>query len=280
METEFRGMRLALAQITAGRDKAANRATIAAYARRAADAGARLVVFPEASMHDFGPPTMSLGPVAETLDGPFVTALRETAARHRIAILAGMFERSDDPNRVYNTLAYVDAEGNLAGTYRKIHLYDALGFVESDRLVAGDGATLTFTCEGTRFGAMTCYDLRFPELARRLVTEGAQALLLPAAWLHGLLKENHLVTLARARAIENTAYFCVADMVGGAYSGNSVAIDPMGVVLASGGEVETLLCVDLEPERVEQVRAKLPSVANRRPEVYAAWQERALTTRE
>lgn len=273
-------MRLALAQITAGRDKAANREAIAENVRRAADGGARLVVFPEASMHDFGPPTMPLAPVAETLDGPFVTALRDAAARHRVGILAGMFERSDDPNRVYNTLAYVDPEGNLAGTYRKIHLYDALGFVESDRLVPGDGATLTFACEGTRFGAMTCYDLRFPELARRLVAEGAQALLLPAAWLHGVLKENHLVTLARARAIENTAYFCVADMVGGPYSGNSLAVDPMGVVLASGGEVETLLYADLEPERVEQVRAKLPSVANRRPDVYAAWEQRALAARD
>ncbi|HTJ24645.1 MAG TPA: carbon-nitrogen hydrolase family protein [Candidatus Limnocylindria bacterium] len=273
-------MRIALGQITAGRDKAANRETIAAYVRRAADAGAHLIVFPEASMHDFGPPEMPLGPVAETLDGPFVTALREAAARHHVGILAGMFETSPEPGRVYNTLVYVDADANLAGSYRKIHLYDALGFVESDRLVAGDGQTLTFTSEGMRFGAMTCYDLRFPELARRLVDEGAEALLLPAAWLHGVLKENHLVTLARARAIENTAYFCVADMVGGAYSGNSLIVDPMGVVLASGGEVEALVCADLDRARVEQVRTKLPSVANRRPDIYAGWEQRTLAARE
>jgi predicted amidohydrolase len=130
-----------------------------------------------------------------------------------------------------------------------------------------------------RFGAMKCYDLRFPELARRLVAEGAEALLLPAAWLHGVLKENHLSTLACARAIENTSYFCVADMVGGSYSGNSMIVDPMGVIVAAGGETEALLYADLAADRVASVRAKLPSVANRRPDVYAAWEESALAGR-
>jgi deaminated glutathione amidase len=263
---------VALAQLRSTDDKPANRAKIASFAESAAKAGARLVVFPEAAMHDFGSPTTPLAPVAEQVDGPFVTRLREVARSQRINILAGMFETSRYPDRVYNTLVSIDEHGELAGTYRKIHLYDALGFVESERIVPGEGATLAFTCEGIRFGAMTCYDLRFPELARHLVVdEGAEVLLLPTAWLHGLLKEDHLRTLMRARAIENTAYFCAADQVGGPYSGNSAIVDPMGVVVASIGETEGLVLHTLSPERVAAVRQKLPSIANRRPEVYERW---------
>lgn len=263
---------VALAQLHITDDKPGNLAKIAASAESAARAGARLVVFPEASMHDFGRPTTPLAPIAESVDGTFVRRLREVARANRIGVLAGMFEISPHPDRVYNTLVYVDHRGELAGTYRKIHLYDALGFVESDRIVPGEGGTLAFTCEGMRFGAMTCYDLRFPELARHLVVdEGADALLLPTAWLHGLLKEDHLRTLIRARAIENTAYFCAADQVGGAYSGNSAVVDPMGVVVASIGETEGLVLHPLSLERLAAVREKLPSIANRRPEVYERW---------
>ncbi|HYZ17890.1 MAG TPA: carbon-nitrogen hydrolase family protein [Candidatus Acidoferrum sp.] len=267
---------IALAQLRSTDDKPANLAKIASFAESAAKAGARLVVFPEAAMHDFVSPTTPLAPVAETVDGPFVTRLRELARAHRISILAGMFETSPYPNRVYNTLVYVDERGELGGTYRKIHLYDALGFVESDRIVPGEGTTLAFTCDGIRFGAMTCYDLRFPELARHLVVdERAEVLLLPTAWLHGLLKEDHLRTLIRARAIENTVYFCAADQVLGAYSGNSAVVDPMGVVVASAGETEGLVLHTLSPERVAAVREKLPSIANRRPEVYERWESDA-----
>lgn len=263
---------VALAQLRSTDDKQANLANIASFAASAAQAGARVVVFPEAAMHDFGRPTTPLAPVAEAVDGPFVTRLRELARSQRITIIAGIFETSPYPDRVYNTLVCIDERGELIGTYRKIHLYDALGFVESDRIVPGDGATLAFTCEGIRFGAMTCYDLRFPELARHLVVdEGAQVLLLPTAWLHGLLKEDHLRTLMRARAIENTVYFCAADQVVGPYSGNSAVVDPMGVVVASIGETEGLVLHTLSAERVAAVREKLPSIANRRPEVYERW---------
>ncbi len=263
---------IALAQLRSTDDKPGNLAKIASSAESASKAGARLVVFPEAAMHDFGSPETPLAPVAEPIDGPFVTRLRDVARSCRIGVLAGMFERSAYTDRVYNTLVYVDERGELAGTYRKMHLYDALCFVESDRIVPGEGATLAFTCEGIRFGAMTCYDLRFPELARHLVVdEGAEVLLLPTAWFHGLLKEDHLRTLMRARAIENTAYLCAADQVGGPYSGNSAVVDPMGVVVASIGETEGLVLHTISAERVAAVRQKLPSIANRRPDIYERW---------
>ncbi len=203
--------KLALAQIAVGGDKRANLATIEARAHQAAAAGARLVVFPEASMHFFGDPALPLGPVAESVGGAFTTALQALARETRVWILAGMFERADGDERAYNTLVLVDDAGGVRGTYRNIHLYDAFGYRESDRLVAGEGGTLLFEIDGVRFGALTCYDVRFPEQARHLVRLGAQAIVLPAAWLAGPLKEMQFETLLRARAIENTAYVGSAD---------------------------------------------------------------------
>lgn len=272
---------VAVAQIAVTGDKDANLAKIAAYVEHAARNGARLAVFPEAAMHEFGAPSGPLGPVAETLDGRFVTALSDLARRHTLTIVAGMFERlSHEPPlsaepaknaRAYNTVVALDERGALRGAYRKIHLYDALGARESDRIAPGDGTTLSFDCDGVSFGVMTCYDLRFPEVARHLSERGADVLVLPAAWYGGMLKESHFRTLARARAIENTVYLCAADQCGPDFSGNSLIVDPMGVVQASLGESEGLLVGELSRERLAQVRAKLPSVRNRRPDVYARW---------
>ncbi len=266
-------MNIALAGIAVTLDKPANLAKIAAYAERAARAGARLVVFPEAAMCTFPPAREPLAPHAEALDGPFVTRLRELARAHGVAIVAGMFERAPDPARAYNTLAAVDARGDLAGTYRKVHLYDAFGYRESDRVAPGDGALLTLDVDGMCIGVQTCYDLRFPEITRRLADRGADVVVLPAAWFAGPLKEMHLETLARARAIENTVYFCVADQAGSAVVGNSAVYDPLGTTLAAGGEEEALVVATLSPERIATVRAKLPSLQNRRLAIYANWAE-------
>lgn len=265
-------MKIALGQLAVSDDKPANLAKLATQVEAAARAGARLAVFPEASMHEFGAPSDPLGPVGETLEGPFATRLRELAREFGLSLVAGMFETvPDDSDRVYNTVLAVDERGELYGTYRKIHLYDALGFLESGRIAPGSGQTLTFTCEGVKFGVLTCYDVRFPEMARHLTGQGVHALLMPTAWLGGVLKELHLETLVRARAIENTVYVFCSDQVGTFFSGNSRALDPMGVTLASAGETETVIVAELSLERLEEVRAKLPSVCNRRPDVYAAW---------
>jgi predicted amidohydrolase len=118
---------------------------------------------------------------------------------------------------------------------------------------------------------MTCYDLRFPELARRLALQGIDVLVLPAAWLHGVLKEDHFRTLVRARAIENTVYVAAADQVGGPYSGNTILVDPMGVVRIDAGERAEVIVGEVDAERLVEVRGKLPCLANRRPDVYASW---------
>jgi deaminated glutathione amidase len=267
--------KLGLAQLSVGGDKAANLESIAQATASASAGGARLVVFPEASMYHFGKPADSLAPFAESLDDVFVCALRGLARRHRVWILAGMFEKIDGDSRVYNTLVLVRDDGELHGVYRKIHLYDAFGYKESDRMRAGDGKTLAFELDGIAFAAMTCYDLRFPELARHLTREGAHALLLPTAWLAGPLKEMHLATLLRARAIENTVYIGAADQTPPSYCGNSVLYDPLGIAIASLGEAPGVIVGEIDIERIEAARAKNPSLDNSRVDVYARWIEGA-----
>jgi predicted amidohydrolase len=271
-------VKLGLGQLIVGSDKALNRQNISDATMTAARHGARLLVFPEASMYGFGKPNDPLDGAAEPLDGPFVSMLRELSHRHNLWILAGMFEKIDGDNHVYNTLVLTGDDGQLHGTYRKIHLYDAFGYKESDRMRAGNGETLTFTLDGMRFGAMTCYDLRFPELARNLVRDGAQTLLLPTAWLAGPLKEMHLDTLLRARAIENTVYLGAADQCPPGYCGNSVLFDPLGVCVTSLGEAPGVAVGELDSHRVAEARSKNPSLDNGRIDLYARWSERNAAT--
>ena len=267
-------VRIALAQTSVSGDKRENLDAIAARAAQAADEGARLAVFPEASMFHFGKPSEPLAHAAEAVDGPFVHHLAGLAREYSLWLLAGMFERIDGDARVYNTLVLLDETGELRGTYRKVHLYDAFGYKESSRMAPGDGASLLFEIDGLRFGAMTCYDLRFPEQARHLTRGGAHAIVLPAAWLAGPNKELQFDTLLRARAIENTVYVGAADQCTPGFCGNSVLYDPMGVTVASLGESAGVVAGDVSAERVALVRATNPSLANARREVYAGWAAR------
>ncbi len=262
-------MKVALGQMGAGPEKKQNLARMGRLAGEAAAAGADIVLFPEAVMVA-GDPHESLVPFAEPLDGPFVGALQRLAARHHLAIAAGVFEECDS-SRVYNTVVAVAGDGRLVGSYRKIHLYDAFGHRESERMAPGDGQTLVFELAGMRLGVMTCYEVRFPEMARRLADQGAEVLLLPAAWARGPLKELHWETLARARAIENTAYVAAAAQVSAAHTGLSAIYDPMGVAIVSAGEGEGFVIGEVTRDRVEEVRLLNPSLAMRRPDVYASW---------
>ncbi len=264
--------RVALGQFQAGTDKEANLQRILALHAEAAAAGADLVVFPEVAMFTTVDPTFDIVPVAEPLDGPFVTRLREAAVRNGAAIVAGIYESGpSSAGKVHNTAVAIGTDGALLGAYRKIHMFDAFGFRESDHDQPGDGELLLFTLAGVRFGVTVCYDLRFPELFRALAERGADAILLPTAWAHGRLKELHLSTLARARAIENTVYFAAADQTGAGMTGNSELIDPMGVTVASIGESEGLAIGTVDTDRVAEVRRKLPSLQHVRHDIYDTW---------
>lgn len=258
-------MHVRLVQFAAARDHEANLATVTRLLdtpdeRRPDD----LVVLPEAAMHDFGPPDSALGPIAQPLDGPFVSGLAGLARKHGTAIVAGMFETSDDAERPYNTLVVIDRSGALQATYRKIHLYDSFGYRESDRMLAGPVSPVVVTVAGLSIGLVTCYDLRFPEHARALVDAGSQVLVVPAAWLAGPLKEDHWETLLRARAIENTVYVAAAGQCGRAYCGRSMVVDPLGVVVASAGSDEGVVTADLTAGRLATARERNPALQHRR----------------
>jgi predicted amidohydrolase len=255
---------VALAQFAPGDDKAANLDLITKLAGDAADRGARVVVLPEYAM--FTVPAMDRRFVdsAEDLDGEFVTGLRALAADRGVAIVGGMNERLDG-SRISNTLVAAGPDGAIAALYRKIHLYDAFGFRESDVVRAGEiTEPETFEVDGVRFGLQTCYDLRFPEVTRRLADAGAQVVLLPAEWVPGPLKEYHWSTLVRARAIENTLYVAAAGQAAPTGSGTSMLVDPMGVVVTSLGEQTGVAVGEVSPERIGEVRAKNPALALRR----------------
>jgi deaminated glutathione amidase len=224
--------------------------------------GADLVVLPEAFARDFGEPGTDLNPYAEPLDGPFAHRLTELAAKHDIAVLAGMFEQADEVDRPYNTL--VLAEADRMTTYRKIHLYDSFGYRESDTLVGGAIDPVTATVHGFRLGLMTCYDLRFPELARALSADGIDVLVVPAAWVAGPGKVSQWQMLLRARAIENVCWVVAAAQPGPRYCGHSMVVSPTGEVVIEAGEDEEILNVTLDLEAVRATRALNPSLANRR----------------
>jgi predicted amidohydrolase len=252
-------LRLALAQLAASRDPVENRDRLASLSVPPAD----LVVLPEVFQRDLGRPDDDLSPDAEDLDGPFVQALTAKAADHGGTWVAGMIERTDD-GRPFNTLVVVDGSG-LRASYRKIHLYDSFGYLESDRLVAGAREPVLLDLDGLGVGLMTCYDLRFPELSRELSRAGADLLVVPAAWVAGPRKVAHWRALVTARAIENLAYVAAVGQPGPRYSGHTMLVDPRGEVLGEAGEDdgETVTGV-VDPDLTVQAREENPSLLNRR----------------
>jgi len=256
-------MHTALVQFAAITDSAANRSAIdAMLGRLGPDDGLDLVVLPEGAMYDFGRPDDDLGAAAEPLDGPFVQLLAAHARRLGATVVAGMFEATD--GLPFNTLVVLGPDGTLRHTYRKIHLYDSFGYRESDRLRPGDITPLVIDVAGRSVGLMTCYDLRFPELARILIDAGAEVLVVPAAWVQGDIKLDHWTTLLRARAIENTVPVIAVGQCGEQYVGHSLVIDARGSIVDEAGSDPAILRAELDFAEVGRVRGENPSLANRR----------------
>jgi predicted amidohydrolase len=223
--------------------------------------GADLVVLPEAFARDFGQAGSDVSAFAEPVDGPFARAVAKAAEATSATVVAGMFEVADDPDRPFNTLV---ADGPHPTTYRKIHLYDSFGYRESDRLTGGPLEPVVLDVAGWQVGLMTCYDLRFPELARRLVDAGAEVLVVPAAWLPGDRKVAHWRTLLAARAIENTCFVVGAGQPEPRYVGHSAVIGPLGDVLAEADGAEQVIDAVLDRCELDEARRTNPSLANRR----------------
>jgi predicted amidohydrolase len=254
-------LRIALVQAASALEPEVNRAALAALTPQGHD----LVVFPEAFARDFGEAGSEVGAYAEPVAGAFGSEVARVAAERRTTVVAGMFERGEDPDRPFNTLL---VRGAVEAEYRKIHLYDSFGYRESDRLSAGPLVPALVDLAGWRVGLMTCYDLRFPELARWLADEGAELIVVPAAWVAGPRKVDHWRTLVTARAIENTVYVAAVGQPAPRYTGHSLIVDPLGDVVAETGagsadEPEVVTGV-VDRATLAAARRTNPSLANRR----------------
>lgn len=261
-----------MAQVASTTDKQANLAAVSEYVEAAAGQGAQLVVFPEYTMFNAAPMDASFVAAGEPLDGSFCEEVRRIASRFDITVAVGVLETTDaTEDRVFNTIVVVGSDGRDVCRYRKEHLYDAFGTSESAFLLAGDnGGGVAFDVGGVRVGLMTCYDLRFPEMGRVVADAGAEVALIPSSWTPGPRKEDHWVTLTRARAIENVFYVAAVCQAPPISTGGTLLVDPMGAILADGGESPTLLVREIDLKRVAAVREQVPVLANRRYRVIAA----------
>jgi predicted amidohydrolase len=269
-------MRAAAIQLTATDDVEANRATAERLVRGAAAAGAQLVVLPE-KWTGLGSGAV-LQAVAQPLDGPVMAWARALAAELRIDLVAGSFsERVAGSPKLANTSVHVGPDGEVKGAYRKVHLFDVevdgTVYRESEHEAPGEELVVTTTAGGVELGLTVCYDVRFPELYRALAVRGARVLTIPAAFTLPTTRD-HWEVLVRARAIENACFVVAANQIGehapGLRSGGrSLIVDPWGVVLAQAPDRETFIVADLDLEGQARVRATLPVLSHRRPEVYA-----------
>lgn len=262
--------KIAIAQITSSTDKQTNLATALTLIKDAKTQDAELLAFPEFLMA-FSPASQSaeeLTRFAETVDGDFIAALRAAARTNAIAVIAPIYEKSPVTDRVFDTSVWIDARGNLASIYRKLHLYDAFGFKESDKFHPGGDVAPLVQSGDARCGMMICYDLRFPEMARMLALAGADVLIAPSGWVQGDLKVEHWQTMIKARALENGCFVIAPNQVGNIYTGHSMAVDPLGRTVADLGESEGLAMVELDLRLLREVREKLPLLRNRRADVY------------
>jgi predicted amidohydrolase len=203
--------------------------------------------------------------VAESLDGPVCQELAAIARRHGIALVARVVETPEEPGRAYNTLVAFRPDGGGLVSYRKIHLFDAQGFGESILIKPGTSTEpVVFEHGGVRFGLMTCYDLRFPELARSLADAGAQVLLVCSSWVPGEHKTEKWLALNAARAIENSVYVAAVCQAPPASVGRSVLMDPIGAVEADLGLEPSVRAVEVSLETVDRVRESFPMFRQRR----------------
>src|SRR5690606_38127198 len=257
---------VAVGQFAPGEDKEENLAAVRGLVAEAAGKGARVVLLPEYAMFTAPRTDERFVAAAEPLDGPFGSGLAALAGEYGVHVVAGVNEfLPEAPDRFSNTLVAFGPDGEPEARYRKLHLYDAFGVTESAVVAPGPIAEPeTFEVEGVLFGLQTCYDLRFPEVTRRIADAGAHVLLLAAEWVPGPLKEDHWATLLRARAIENTIYVAAAGQNAPTGSGNSMVVDPMGTRIVALGEQTGVAVGRIDLARIAEVREKNPALRLRR----------------
>ncbi len=249
------------------------------YIREAAKKKAQLICFPEFQMA-YSPIEQSakeLLSIAENVHkGQFISTLCGEARRSRLNVIATIYENLKPEqnkskyhnDRVSDTAVMITNQGQVKSVYRKLHLYDALGFKESNKLASGNKIIQPFRTTMGKIGLMICYDIRFPEMSRILALAGAEILAIPSAWVQGVMKEEHWQIMLKARAIENGCYVIAPDQVGNIFSGRSMVIDPFGITLLDMGAKEGLEIIEIDRKRLKSVRKSLPLLSNRRIDAY------------
>jgi predicted amidohydrolase len=250
-------MRVALCQLEAAVSPAVNLEAVRSHVARSA--GADLVVFPEATLTRFGG---DMAAYAEPLDGPWVSAVREIAGAAGTCVITGTFTPAGP--RIHNTLVAASRSGVVG--YDKIHLFDAYGYRESERIAPGSDPVCV-DVGGVAVGLSTCYDVRFPELYVALARAGASVLVAAAAWQAGPGKVEQWELLVRARAVDTGSWVVAVGSAAGETDfgvGHSMVIAPDGAVVDRLGGEPGLLLVDLDPAAALTQREQVPVLTNRR----------------
>ena len=262
--------KIAIVQFKASINKDHNLDRILNFIEKAAKKEAQLCAFPEFMMFytTSSQTPNELASLAEKINGKFVTEIKSAAKKNCINVVGTFYEKSKKKNRVYDSAFLINNSGKILSTYRKIHLYNALGFRESDKMMPGSKITLPSKTSVGRLGMQICYDLRFPEMSRILASAGSEILVVPSAWVKGKMKEEHWLTLNKTRAIENGCYVISPDQVGNIYCGRSVVVDPFGKILLDMKKRQGIGCVNISLDKVKQTRKALPLLKNRRTDLY------------
>ena len=263
--------KIAVVQFKASTDKNRNLKRIVNFINEAASRGADLCAFPEFMMFYTTSQQSSreLASQAETINGTFVRSIADAAKKNSIEVIGTIYEKSKKKDRVYDTSFLVDKSGVIKSTYRKIHLYDALGFKESKKLEPGSKISVPVKTSVGKLGMLICYDLRFPEMSRTLTSSGSEVLVVPSAWVKGKMKEEHWITINKTRAIENGCYIIAPDQVGNIYCGRSLVVDPYGKILLDMKKKQGIGMVEIFISKVRETRRALPLLKNRRTDIYS-----------
>lgn len=260
-------MRVALVQFAPGPNKWENLRRLTKILSELPN-GVDLAVLPEFCMGtpENGPNREYVEENAEDLEGTFVSALKEKCREKGMWIIANVFERYG-VNEYYDTNVALNEDGEVVAVYRKVHLFDALGYKESRVFRAGD-AIATFEFRDRRVGMAICFDVRFPEIFRKMALMGAELFIVSSAWYKGPNKEWQWKLMCAARASENVAYLVGVNNASKPFVGDSIVVDPYGSITLELGSGEDVRVVELNMEEVRTAREKLPLLELRRPSLY------------
>ncbi|MGI6218181.1 MAG: carbon-nitrogen hydrolase family protein [Coriobacteriales bacterium] len=244
-------------------------AQVERFASQAAEEGASILAFPESLMTPYSKERDEFLEDAQPIDGPFAQAIDDIARRHGLWLVYTLNERNDeDERRPFNTAVITDDKGVKRGVYRKTHLFDAEAEHESDRMQAGDELLAPIEAPFATIAVAICYDLRFPEVARKAALQGCQLMIFPASWVDGPGKARQWRTLISARAIENEMFVAGLSRADETRIGRSCVADPWGNIIAEGGTGEELITCDIDLSKIDEARANMPIFQHRRPELY------------